>query len=153
MNGFVLTTIKFKLTNIKCIKHLSIFYQESSIARAFGCLESGQRRKIMSMALIQSSLNILDIIAVGLIGLVGSLTVYGVQSRGNSGSLASILNILHLQNHSFQTQVAFLAISATVIFVIKSLFSYVINRRILIYLSELSADLSREVLSKLSFSN
>ena len=127
--------------------------KESTFRKAFACLDPTQQRKIMNLAVIQSCLNILDIVAVGLIGLVGSLTVYGVQSRSSSGVLSSILRHLHIANHSFQLQVAILAISATSLFLLKSLLSYIISRRSLNYLSELSSDLAREVLNNLSFSN
>lgn len=137
----------------KSFKLLSLVRKESPIAMAFACLDDYQQRKIVRLALLQSCLNILDIIAVGLIGLVGSLTVYGVQSRSGSTILTSVLNILHLQHQPFQLQVALLAISATTIFISKSILSYRITRMTVLYLSELSAGLSKEVLNTLSFTN
>ena len=151
MIGYVL---RIKEQHTKKSNGISAFFRnENSFSKALGCLDAGQKRKIVRLAFIQSCLNILDILAVGIIGIVGSLTVYGVQSRSSSETLTTVLRFIQLEGISFQLQVALLATIATLLFLTKSALSYIVNSKTLLYLSELSGELSRDVLSKLTFSN
>jgi len=120
-----------------------------TLIRALNVLSKDQKRKIYIVVLIQSSLSILDLVGVAAVGLVGALGVTGVQSKTPGNRVGQVLDFLNLQNTTLQKQVAILGLFAAILFIIKTVLSIILNRKILFFLSRCSAALSGELVEKL----
>jgi hypothetical protein len=95
----------------KVKKNLNFLFPDTLI-RALKVLSKTQQRKIFTVALIQSSLSVLDLAGVAAVGLVGALAVTGVQSKAPGNRVGQILEFLNLENTSLQKQVAILGLVA-----------------------------------------
>ena len=120
-----------------------------TLIRALNVLSNSQKRRIYIVVLVQSSLSILDLVGVAAVGLVGALAVTGVQSKTPGNRVGQVLDILNLQNTTLQKQVAILGLIAAILFIIKTVLSIILNRKILLFLSRCSAALSGELVEKL----
>jgi hypothetical protein len=94
------------------------------------------KAKIVSISIIQIGLNILDLAGVVLIGLVGALAINGTSSRPPGDRVQTVLNFLNLDKFNLQTQVTYIAILASLILVIKTVFSVYFTRKILFFLKK-----------------
>lgn len=113
--------------------------RDSSIFHSLGIIPSENRYKIILAAALQVALNILDLIGVATIGVLGALSVSGIQSQTPGNRVSQVLELLRIDHFSFQTQVAILGITASLILVFRTMLSIVITRRILFFLSRQGA--------------
>lgn len=123
--------------------------KKSLVWRSFAIFNAKDRRKLYIVAFIQVILGFLDLIGVILIGILGALTVNGIQSQKPEGRIASVLETLHIENFSFQSQVAILGVVATSTFVVRTISSVYFTRRILKFLAMKTATTSSKLVSKL----
>jgi ATP-binding cassette, subfamily B, bacterial PglK len=119
-----------------------------SIKRALQLLEKRDRIKLRFLVVIQISLNLLDLLGVALIGIIGALSVNGISSRDPGNQVSKILGLMHLQNLTLQQQVGILAVTVTAVLVGKTLLSLFFTRRSLYFLGVKSAQVSRDLFSK-----
>jgi ABC-type multidrug transport system fused ATPase/permease subunit len=112
-------------------------------------LLGGNLRKLYRLTFANIVIGFLDLLGVLLLGLIGGMAVLGIQSKTYDSGITKYLEIVHLQDISFQSLVSLLALLACLMLVAKSVISAMISRRILIYLSIKSAELSRNLTSKL----
>lgn len=98
-------------------------------------------------AFIQILLSFLDLIGVALLGLVGAISISGIQTGRPSNGVSKILEKIAISNYTFQQQVAILAIAATFVLFLRTVFSIYITRKSLFFFARKSAALS----SKLTF--
>ncbi len=103
------------------------------------------RKKYISVMLIHAGLGVMDLIGVLLIGIIGALSITGVMSNAPGNRTAKLLEFLQISNFTFQNQVALLAVCASIVLVSKTLISIILTRRILFFLSNRSAELSRRL--------
>jgi ABC-type multidrug transport system fused ATPase/permease subunit len=120
-----------------------------TLPRALKVLSKQQKIKIYAVVLIQSSLSILDLAGVAAVGLLGALAVTGVQSKAPGNRVNGILEILNLENATLQRQVAILGLIAAVLFVIRTILSVILSRKILYFLSRCGATISGDLVEKL----
>jgi ATP-binding cassette, subfamily B, bacterial PglK len=121
----------------------------STLFRSIRILPSSDHRKLLITSFLQITLAVIDLIGVAVIGIVGALAVTGVQSQSPGSRLGQILEVLHLDNFSFQSQVAILAGIACTILILRTLFSVLATRRIYFFLSRRGATISGNLVSKL----
>ena len=121
---------------------------ESLARKAVNLLSTNDRRKLFLISLFQVLTNILDLIGVGIVGALGALSVQGVESRSPGNRVSVILRFLHIENLSFQTEIAVLGISAAIILIFKTIISALFNRKIIFFLSIKSSKLSGELFSR-----
>lgn len=119
------------------------------LAQSLGLIPRRDKRRILQLSVIQSSLGILDLAGVASIGILTALTVNGVQSRPPGDRVTRVLNFLHLDSFSFQTQVILLAILALGALVGRTLLSIWFSRKTLRFLSRIAAAISSSLISKL----
>jgi ATP-binding cassette subfamily C protein len=112
-------------------------------------LNKKDRRKYFTTVAAQMLLAILDLIGVAIIGLIGAITIRGVQSQSPGDRAGKLLEFLGINQLTFQMQIALLGIFACVFLVSRTLFSMIITRRILHFLSSRSAEISSSLISKL----
>jgi len=135
-----------ELTSIR--KYIQKLFPDT-LPRALAVLSSIQKRRVGAVVLIQSSLSILDLAGVAAIGLVGALAVTGVQSKAPGNRVGEVLKILNLQDTALQRQVAILGILAASLFIVRTILSVFLTRKILFFLSRCSATISGEMIEKL----
>ena len=123
----------------------------SLVNQCLGLLPKSDKKKYLAVVVIQVISSLLDLLGVAIIGVIGALSVNGVQSVTAGSRISTVLNFLHLQNFSFQSQVALLGLLAAGVLIARTLFSIVLSRRILFFLSRRSAVVSRELTTKLLF--
>ena len=126
------------MSNQKSLR--SIFHEFEGIFSVY------ERRKLIGATILQSSLAILDLIGVALIGVIGALSIYGIQSKSDSGRASKITSYLHLDDFSFQKQIAVLGGLAAVILVIKTISSLVVTRKVLNFVSSKGAIVTKRLL-------
>jgi ATP-binding cassette, subfamily B, bacterial PglK len=117
--------------------------------KALFVLSAADRRKTILVLVVQMLLTALDLIGVAVIGILGALAVSGVQSQAPGNRIFSILKFLSLDDNSFQYQAASLAIFATAILVLRTLFSLFVVRRTIFFLSRRAARLTSELTDRL----
>jgi len=127
----------------------SISQAYSLVNKCLALLPNSDKNKYVAVVAIQVISSLLDLVGVAIIGVIGALSVNGVQSVTAGSRISIVLNFLHLQNFSFQSQVAFLGLMAAGVLITKTLFSIILSRRILFFLSRRSAVVSRDLTSKL----
>jgi ABC-type multidrug transport system fused ATPase/permease subunit len=121
----------------------------TTVVRSLRVLPKSDRPKIVFVMLLQAGLGFIDLVGVAAIGVLGALSVSGVQSQQPGNRVSSILQMLGISELSFQTQVAILGIGAAFIFVLRTLLSILITRRILFFLSRRGAALSSKLVGQL----
>jgi len=123
--------------------------KRSQVAECFRILSEKDRHKILVVSMLQVASGVLDLVGVGLVGVLGALAVEGVSSHSPGSRITAILNLFGIEHRSFQFQVAFLGISATFVFLLRTISSIFINWRILRFLGNRSASLSADLVSSL----
>lgn len=128
-------------------------WRKTTIARSTRILSRSDQKKIGLVILLQVALGVLDLIGVALIGVLGALSVSGVKSSQHGTRIEQVLSLFHLENESFQKQVAILGLVATVVLISRTLFSMFFIRKTLHFLSRRSANISSSLVSKLLSQN
>lgn len=120
----------------------------SVVLRSVKILKKNQRRKVFLIVLVQSSLGLLDLAGVAAVGLVGALAVTGVQSKVPGNRVGQVLDLLNLENLTIQKQVAFLGLLAAILFIVRTILSIVLSRKILYFLARCGAEISGNLVEK-----
>lgn len=121
----------------------------SILGKTFSLLTFNERQKMIVLVTAQILLGFIDLFGVALVGILGALAVNGVQSRAPGQKVSRAINFLGLENQSFQVQVAALGILAAIALLSRTLFSVLLSRKTLFFLSRKSAEISKILTSKL----
>jgi len=109
--------------------------------------------KLIVIATSLIFLSLLDLIGVALLGLVGTLSVSGIQSVPPSGTVANFLTLLHIEDLSFQSQVALLALLAALALITRTILSVFFTRRTLKFFALRSAQTTSNLVDRLLRTN
>ena len=123
--------------------------RRSVVFRSLRVIPSENRTKVILATFLQIGLGIFDLIGVAAIGVLGALSVTGIQSQQPGDRVLQVLTILQIESFSFQTQVALLGFSACIIFILRTVFSIIVTRGILFFLSRQGAQISAKLLNQL----
>ena len=123
-------------------------FGNSIVTRAVKILSKSDRRKIIAVIFIQISFGLLDLAGVALVGVLGALAITGIGSRGPGNRVSSVLEMLHIQNHSLQSQATILGLIASALLISKTIFSVFFVRRTVFFLSRRSAAISANLISR-----
>lgn len=123
--------------------------QRSIVLRSLRIIPAENRKKVVLATLLQVGLAVLDLIGVAAIGILGALSVTGIQSQQPGDRILRVLELLKIDSFSFQSQVAILGLSACVIFIFRTVFSIIITRKVLFFLSRQGAQISAKLLNQL----
>jgi len=124
-------------------------FRRTTLMRSFLVLPKSDQPKILLVILLQAGLGLIDLVGVAVIGVLGALSVTGVQSQQPGDRISSVLKILGISDLSFQAQVAILGLGAALIFIVRTVLSILITRRILLFLSRRGAALSSKLVGQL----
>ena len=109
--------------------------------------------KLIVIATSLIFLSLLDLIGVALLGLVGTLSVSGIQSVPPSGTVANFLTLLNMEDLSFQSQVAILALLAALALITRTILSVFFTRRTLKFFALRSAQTTSNLVDRLLRTN
>ena len=109
--------------------------------------------KLIVIATSLIFLSLLDLIGVALLGLVGTLSVSGIQSVPPSGTVANFLTLLNMEDLSFQSQVALLALLAALALITRTILSVFFTRRTLKFFALRSAQTTSNLVDRLLRTN
>lgn len=124
-------------------------FSRTTLMRSVLVLPKSDQPKILLVILLQAGLGLIDLVGVAAIGVLGALSVTGVQSQQPGDRISSVLKILGISDLSFQAQVATLGLGAALIFIVRTVLSILITRRILLFLSRRGAALSSKLVGQL----
>lgn len=123
--------------------------KKSTFGRSMRVFSAKDRRKILITTFLQVFLGLLDLLGVATIGILGALAVNGIQSRQPGNRVSHVLDLLHLQNFSFQNQVAVLGGFAAFVLIFRTIATIIISRKVLFFLSRRAAVVSTELITRL----
>ena len=124
-------------------------YQGTNLWRSTRILSRKDQKKILAVVFLQASFSLLDLVGVALIGIIGALAIRGVSSQSPGDRVNAVLDFLHLQDQDFQIQVACLALAATLILILRTIFSIFFTRRTLRFLALRGALITEGLFSRL----
>jgi ABC-type multidrug transport system fused ATPase/permease subunit len=131
------------------LSNLKSKYRQTNLWRSTRVLSRRDQKKIIAVIFLQISFSILDLIGVALIGIIGALAIRGVSSQAPGDRVSSALKFLNLEGQEFQVQVAWLALGATILLVLRTLLSILFTRRTLQFLARRGAMITENLFSKL----
>ena len=131
------------------INNLRIKFKSTTVFSSLNILDAPDRKKLFIVTVLQSACGFLDLAGVAAVGLVGALAVKGVQSVAPGNRASSALEFLGIQSFTMQKQVAVLGSLAAILFVVRTVLSIIISRRILFFLSRRAAKITGNLTAKL----
>lgn len=116
-------------------------------------LPKGDKRKIITVTLVQVALSFLDLIGVALVGIVGAISITGIQSQEPGIRTEQVLAFLHLGSLDYYKQVIALSVLSAVFLVGRTILSMVFTRKYLRFLGNRSASITSTLFSRLISQN
>jgi ABC-type multidrug transport system fused ATPase/permease subunit len=124
-------------------------YRKTNLWRSTSVLSRPDQKKVFAVICLQVTFSILDLLGVALIGMIGALAIRGVSSKEPGDRVGLALRIMHLDHVSFQSQVAWLGIGATLLLVSRTVLSILFTQKTLFFLSRRGAKITATLFSKL----
>ncbi len=119
-----------------------------TILQSFNLLPKKSKIKVLISIFAQCGLNILDLFGVIVIGAMGALAIQGLQAREPGNKVSLILRLINAEGMSLQNSILYLGLLSATLFTIKTILSVYITRKTLLFLSQLSAELSSKLFSR-----
>jgi len=93
-------------------------------------------------------LALLDLFGVLLVGVIGSLSLTGISNRSSGERVTGVLQLLKIDELDFESQIVIIGLIASILLVIKTIFSLFLFRKVLFFMARRSAALSSSLISK-----
>jgi ATP-binding cassette subfamily C protein len=122
----------------------SLFLNQNMRKQILSLLSKEDKIKLILVLFGQFCLALVDLLSISIIGLIGALSVYGIQSKEVNSSTRLFLEFFQVDSFSFQKQVAALGIFACLLFVFKTMFSFVLIRKTIRFMANKSASISSQ---------
>ena len=119
------------------------------VRNATSVLPSGDKKKIITVCIVQVSLSFLDLIGVALVGVIGALSITGIRGSETGNRTSQVLTFLNLENLGFYNQIVILAVAAVLLLIGRTILSMFFTQRYLRFLATRSAAISSNLFSKL----
>ena len=123
--------------------------RNSIIIRSAKLLSENDQKKLVLVVVLQLAAALLDLVGVALVGVLGALAVSGFGAGTTGNRVSTVLASLRLENFSFQSQIAVIAVLVGIALSIRTIATVIISRRILFFLGRKSANLSAILISRL----
>lgn len=120
-----------------------------NIRKSVQLLDSQDKKKYVLLTITQAALSIIDLLSVAVVGLIAAIAVNGIGKVAPGDTLDRLLTTIKLENFSIQTQAALLGLIVGILLSAKSIFSLLLNKRMLFFLGYRSAKISKVLISKL----
>jgi ABC-type multidrug transport system fused ATPase/permease subunit len=121
---------------------------KSDMQKALRILTTEDKRKMYLVVGLNVVLGFVDLIGVAAVGVIGALAVAGFGASVTSPRIQEVLSFLGLGDLSFQAQVAILGTAAGSAFVLRTIASIYINRRIMFFFSRKGASIAIDLYAK-----
>jgi len=108
---------------------------------------------LIYLAVVQVCVGLLDLLGVAIVGVIGALAINGIQSMAPGNRVGHLLKILHLNEYTFQTQVAILGSLAMIVLVLRTIISITLTRRSLRFISRKSALITSKISERILAQN
>jgi ABC-type multidrug transport system fused ATPase/permease subunit len=112
-------------------------------------LSKKEQNIVKAISFSQVCLNFLDLVGIGLIATLGALSVQTLGSGSTGSRVEKVLLLFNLDSRTFQTQIAFLGVATTIVFLCKTLLSATLVRYTFFFFSRKSSKLSADLISKI----
>ena len=112
-------------------------------------LEKGDRKKIFLISYLNVVLAIFDLLGVMTLGILSAIAVQSSKSLTPGTRLSWIINAMNMENLGHKSQIYILAMGALTVLVLKTLFSALVSRRMLNFLSDRAAKVSTNLVKTL----
>lgn len=93
-------------------------------------------------------LALLDLFGVLLVGVIGSLSLTGISNISSGERVTRVLQLLKIDELDFESQIVIIGIVASILLVMKTIFSLFLFRKVLFFMARRSAALSSSLISK-----
>jgi ABC-type multidrug transport system fused ATPase/permease subunit len=123
-------------------------FNDSILFRSFRLLSKKDQVRLLAAIGIQMACSILDLLGVALAGVLGALAIRGVQSQEPGDRVSRVLEFLNIENSSLQSQIMILALITTFALLSRTIFTVILSRKIIFFLSNRSAKLTYEICGK-----
>ena len=120
----------------------------SRIKQSFELLSKGDRSKFFLVVCANIFLGLLDLAGVAAVGAIGSLATAGISTGQIGTRVSELLKILGLADQTYKSQVLILGIGAAVLFLLRTVFSILLSRRIFYFLARKSSRESNFLLKR-----
>lgn len=127
--------------------------QNSVFVIALKMFSKRDRTRLLLVTLTQTTLALFDLVGIALIGAIGSLAVSGISASQVGNRVGKLLEFIGLQDENLQVQISILGATAATFLILKTLISWVVTNRILLFLAEKSAQFSSILVDKLLATN
>jgi ABC-type multidrug transport system fused ATPase/permease subunit len=117
--------------------------------RCLQLLNAHERKRIRLIIGIQITLTGVDVLAVGLVSILGALMVTGIQSQTPGNRVSDFLEIVRIDQLTFQSQIAVIAITTALLLIVKTLFTMVFFRRQVFFLTNITTRISKHTISRI----
>ena len=105
------------------------------VRNAASVLPSGDKKKIITVCIVQVSLSFLDLIGVALVGVIGALSITGIRGSETGNRTSHVLKFLNLENLGFYNQIVILAVAAVLLLIGRTILSMYFTQRYLRFLA------------------
>lgn len=122
--------------------------KDTIFVQSLNLLDHKGKERVLLYIGLQIALSALDLLGIACIGLLSALSISGVQSEITGTRVSRILSIVGLENFSFQSKVAILAVVAMTVLVLRTVLSSITTSRSLKFLSLQASKLATELLSR-----
>ena len=117
--------------------------------RCLQLLNAHERKRIRLIIGIQITLTGVDVLAVGLVSILGALMVTGIQSQTPGNRVSDFLEFIRIDQLTFQSQIAVIAITTALLLIVKTLFTMVFFRRQVFFLTNITTRISKHTISRI----
>jgi len=134
-------------------RHREVDQDEDSLFVTFktivSLLSKEDKRKYFALSAVGFLLSILDAAAIGLIGIVSALSFRIFQGEESGDRTQSFMKVTQLDSLPINVQIYVLLAAAVVLFILKSVFSFLVVRKTFYFMSRMAAEISVRVLKEI----
>jgi ABC-type multidrug transport system fused ATPase/permease subunit len=115
---------------------------KGTLTRVIRILNPVQKRTTILFILAQFALGIIDFIGVLIVGIIGSLALSVISEVASDSKILKFVSILHLDEFSLNKQIAILCSLVVAIFILKTMLSILVTKKIMMFLGNIATELS-----------
>jgi ABC-type multidrug transport system fused ATPase/permease subunit len=118
-----------------------------TLSRVYQLLDPRQKKVIVFLIIAQLVLGIVDFVGVLIVGLMGSLAITVVSNIAINSRILQIISIMSIDQYSINQQIGILGFLVVVIFLIKTLLSIFLTKRIMMFMGNIATELSAKLIT------
>lgn len=116
---------------------------------AFSLISVESRKRALFSTVFLVFVGILDLMGVAIIGALGALSIQAIEINDTGRKVNLLLNIINIQNFDIKVQILFLSLIAGFLFLLKTVISVTLTKKIYFFLSNENTFISSSLFSKI----